>query len=426
MDYKEIIHNRFIKPLLNKKTGNIGIELEFPMLNLNKSPIEQNIAINLLHYFLENGFKTEETDTFGNPAFITNQFGDCISFDNSYNNIEFSMNYGHNLNEIKERFYGYFKLAQEFLKSYNYIITGMGTNPYKKHITQSHVNYPVYNMVDEYLHKFSGEGTHNYPDFPAYLSSVQTHLDINTEDLPKTATLFAKIDFLRGMLFSNSPDFELRKSICFRDYLWSNSAFGICKTNTGAVDEEYKSIDDIAKSFYKRHMFNIAENGEYTCFYPIPIDKYFESNNPDNIQYFLSFRHIEITCRGTLEIRSDCTQPLYDAFVPPAFNLGIANNIDKAIQRTNEFFKNKNISNSYMRNCISNGIQLQDFTENQLKAYAVDMVKIADDGLSKRGLGEECIIKSLFNRAESLKCSAHHILENADNIDKVIIEYSKL
>ena len=36
MHYKDIIHDRFIKPLLNKKTGTIGVELEFPMLNTKK------------------------------------------------------------------------------------------------------------------------------------------------------------------------------------------------------------------------------------------------------------------------------------------------------------------------------------------------------------------------------------------------------
>ena len=425
MDYKDIIKNRFITPLLNKKTGTIGTELEFPLINLNKEPVDKVKALSLLNYFLQKGFKTEDTDTEGKPAFITNKYGDCISFDNSYNNIEFSMNYGNNLCEISDRFYGYFKDAQNFLKQYNYIITGMGTNPYKKHITQNHVSYPVYNMVDEYLHKFQNENTHNYPDFPAYLSSVQTHLDINTEDLPKTASLFAKIDFLRGLLFSNSPDFDFSKTLCYRDYLWSKSAFGICKTNTGAVDEEYKTLDDIAESFYKRHMFNNIRNGKYTCFYPLNIKEYFENNDEKDIEQFLSFRHIEITCRGTLEIRSDCTQPLEDAFAPPAFNLGIAHNIDKAILKTEELLNNKNLKNSYLRKCVSEGTGIKEFTVEQLSDYAHDMIKISEEGLLTRGFGEEKMIQCLYKIAEKLECPAQYTLKNIGKIDKVIEEYAK-
>lgn len=426
MSYKEIIENRFIKPLLHKKTGTIGTELEFPLLNLNKEPVDKVKALSLLDYFLKRGFKTEDTDTEGNPAFITNDYGDCISFDNSYNNIEFSMNYGKNLKEIKERFYGYFNDAQKFLKQYNYIITGMGTNPYKKYITQNHVSYPVYNMVDEYLHKFQNENTHQYPDFPAYLSSVQTHLDINPDDLPKTATLFAKTDFLRGMLFSNSPDFDFGSTVCFRDFLWSKSAFGICGTNTGAVDEEYKTLENIAESFYGRHMFNCIKDGRYQSFYPIKITEYLKSNPPEDIKQFLSFRHIEVTCRGTLEIRSDCTQPVCDAFAPPAFNLGIAHNIDKAISKTEALFKDKNLKNSYLRKCVSEGLGIKEFTKEQLSEYAHDMIKISEEGLVKRGFGEESLIQCLYNRAKNLECPAHYTLKNADKIDSVIEKYSEL
>jgi len=425
MHYKDIINDRFIKPLLNKKTGTIGVELEFPMLNTKKEPVDKTVALSLLNMFLKKGFKIEDTDTEGNPAFITNEYGDCVSFDNSYNNIEFSMNYADNLIAIKERFYNYFDLAQNYLKEHGYIITGMGTNPYKKHIEQSHVSYPVYNMVDEYLHKFQSENTHQYPDFPAYLSSVQTHLDIDVKDLPKAATLFAKIDFLRGLLFSNSPDFEFGKTLCYRDRLWAKSAFGICGTNTGAVDEEYKNLEDIAESFYKRHMFNCIRDGEYQSFYPVKITEYFKDNPPEDIKQFLSFRHIEITCRGTLEIRSDCTQPLADAFAPPAFNLGIAHNLENAIKTTEEFFKGKFLANSYLRRCVSEGLGIKEFSKEELCDYATKMVNIASEGLAKRGLGEEALVKGLFKRAETLKCPAMYTLENINNIDVIIKKYAE-
>lgn len=426
MKCEKIIYNRFIKPLLGKTTGNIGTELEFPLLNLAKKSVEKETALGLLEFFLNNGFQTEETDANGCPAFITDKNGDCISFDNSYNNIEFSMNYGDNLLEICERFYSLLSAAQSFLKPKNYTITGMGTNPYKKYINQSHVSYPVYNMVDEYLHKFDCKKTHNYPDFPAYLSSVQTHLDINADDLPKTASLFAKTDFLRGLLFSNSPDFEQNGTLCFRDFLWHKSAFGLCAKNTGAVDEEYKTLNDIQNSFYERSMFNCIKDGKYITFSPVLLKDYFEVHSEKDIEQFLSFRHIEITCRGTLEIRSDCSQPLSHAFLPPAFNLGISANIESAVKRTEKFFCNKPpVKNSYLRSIAVNGGGFEHFTVAELKSYASDMAEIAYDGLLSRRLGEEKLIEPIFDRAQTLSCPAKHILANKDNIDKVIKEYSE-
>ena len=208
--------------------------------------------------------------------------------------------------------------------------------------------------------------------------------------------------------------------------MWAKSAFGICKTNTGAVDEEYRTLEDISESFYKRHMFNCIRDGKYQSFYPVKITEYFKDNPPEDIEQFLSFRHIEITCRGTLEIRSDCTQPLYDAFAPPAFNLGIAHNIERAISITNELLKDSNLTNSYLRRCVSEGCGISEISKEQLSEYALCMVHIAEEGLIKRGLGEEVLLKCLYKRAETLKCPEMYTLKNKDTIEDVIKKYSKL
>ena len=145
---------------MNKQKGNVGVELEFPLINMEKKPVSLTVAQNLLDSFLEKGFKAEETTIDGKNAFISNDAGDVLSFDNSYNNFEFSMNYGPSLCDIAERFCRYFTHANSFALKHNHILTGMGTNPYKKYTLQHHVNFPVYNMVDEYLHTFPAK--HNF------------------------------------------------------------------------------------------------------------------------------------------------------------------------------------------------------------------------------------------------------------------------
>ena len=53
------------------------------------------------------------------------------------------------------------------------------------------------------------------------------------------------------------------------------------------------------------------------------------------------------------------------------------------------------------------------------------MIKISEDGLKARNLGEEKIMQVLYKRAEKLECPAHNILKNTDNLEKIIIDYSK-
>jgi glutamate--cysteine ligase len=414
----DIIKNHFLKPFMNKQKGNVGVELEFPLINMEKKPVSLTVAQNLLDSFLEKGFKAEETTIDGKNAFISNDAGDVLSFDNSYNNFEFSMNYGPSLCDIAERFCRYFTHANSFALKHNHILTGMGTNPYKKYTLQHHVNFPVYNMVDEYLHTFPAK--HNFPDFPAYLSSVQTHLDLPLGELPFAATVVARLDFIRAMLFSNSPSWDRGdKTLCYRDYLWEASAFP--DTNTGKVDEEYKTTGDIISSFKKRKMFNCIRNGKYKVFAPVALPEYFNGDNDEDIKYFLSFRNIEITARGTLEVRSDCAQPVSDAFAPSAFSLGILYNLNEANDLLSGLFAGRSVRE--LRNTVIYGGELP-VNNNILSEF----VEIARRGLVLRQKGEEKLLEPLFERAEKKLCPAKSTLlrlNKGENIENIIKDYSQ-
>lgn len=407
MNTRKIIYDTFLKPFETKKVGNIGVELEFPLINKANCDVDTKFARGIFDLFLKDGFKTEIADKNGNPLFIINKFGDCISFDNSYNNFEFSLNYGDNLLEIKERFDVYFKKVNDYFNSNNHTLVGLGTNPNKKYISQNHVGFDTYKMVNEYLSKIPGK--HEMSDFPAYLSSVQTHLDVNLKDLPKAYTLFSKLDFARAILFSNSPDFDDKGYLCYRDYLWENSGFGAGKNITGKIDEEFTNTDDIIEFFCKKSMFNRIRDGKYETFKPVNIVEYFENPKYEaiesDINEYLSFKNVEITRRGTLEIRSDCAQPFFRAFAPPAFNLGILENIDEAIDATEGFFDENNIelSNTELRNIVISGKKLSKICdEDFLSDFLYDLIEIASEGLEKRGKGEEIFLSPLYKNAVTL------------------------
>lgn len=414
----DIVEKRFVKPFKSRVMGNIGVELEFPMVNLDKDKVDKSFVIGLLEFFAEKGFEIKATTGNGAPAFIHNDEGDYLSFDNSYNNFEFAMNYGLDLCDIADRFYSLFRQAQEYLKQGNHILTGMGTHPYKQYISQDHVDFPVYNMVDSFLHTYPAK--HKYPDFPSYLSSVQTHLDVDLDTLPKAATVFARMDFIRGALFSNSLSWDKDKILCYRDFLWEESAF----PNTGKVEEVYVNTDDIIESFLKRKMFNRIRNGEYELFEPVVLKDYFENSKydaiPGDIEQFLSFKNIEITSRGTLEVRSDCAQPLADTFAPPAFSLGILYNLDKAEKAISDIFPE--VSTSHLRNAIITGEEI-DFP----KGFLEKMIEISEEGLIGRGKGEEKYIKPLYSRGKTKTNPAKETLtrlEKGDTIESIILDYS--
>ena len=89
MDIRKIVYDTFLKPFENKRYGNVGVELEFPLINLDKAPVDEKVAKGIFDYFLKRGFRVEIEEN-NHPLFIVNDDGDCLSFDNSYNNFEFA------------------------------------------------------------------------------------------------------------------------------------------------------------------------------------------------------------------------------------------------------------------------------------------------------------------------------------------------
>lgn len=401
----DLVYDAFIKKFENKKIGTVGVELEFPLVNLDGGDVDTFFAKNILVEFKKEGFKNADDEGY----FIENEKGDVLSFDNSYNNFEFSLNYGNNLMDIKKRFDIYFDKVQNYFKKQNHTLLGIGTNPNKKKIKQNHVDFSTYNMVDNFLKTF-GKGT-KYPDFPAYLSSVQTHLDVDLKTLPLAYTYFAKLDFVRAILFSNSPDFDGKKYRCYRDFLWEQSAFSKCKNITGKVDYEFDNVSDIVNFILSKDMFNKKRDGKYEIFEPVNLKEYFENEKygalKSDIEEYLSFKTVEVTRRGTLEVRGDCTQPFDSLFAPCAFNLGIISNLDEAIGAVDDFFFENEItlSNTELRNIVVNGEKYDKICdEDFLSAFIYDLVEIAEEGLIKRGIGEEELLSPLYKRAATLKC----------------------
>lgn len=393
---REIIYNRFIKPFAGKKSCNVGVELEFPLINNNGGDVDTRFVASIMDFIGEKGFSCVLYGTGGEKLFMENAAGDCLSFDNSYNNFEFSMMYGDNLCDIKRRFDSYYEMVQEYLAQENHTLADRGTNPNYANISVNHTPFATYNMVQEYLHKFPG--THGYNDFPAFMSSVQTHLDISEEQIPGAYTLFCRMDFVRALLFGNSPDFEGRGWRIFRDYLWEQSGFGNCPEITGSIDRSFESIDDVIDFYLEKGMFNRIRGGRYEVFAPVPVKEYFGDSSygakEEDIECYLSFRNVELTCRGTLEVRSDCAQRKGRFFMPPAFNLGILNNMKKAEAALDSFFVNCGIdkTNSQLRALAARCREEEIAPRYMLDELCAQLLDIARESLVNRGKGEEALL----------------------------------
>ncbi len=105
-------------------------------------------AAAIMDWLGEKGWRCVLHGTGGEKLFMENEAGDCLSFDNSYNNFEFSLNYSDNLGELENRFSSYLSEVLAYFRKGGMELVGRGTNPNKKRISLHHVPFSTYDMVD--------------------------------------------------------------------------------------------------------------------------------------------------------------------------------------------------------------------------------------------------------------------------------------
>ena len=132
---REKLYEKFIKPTKQKKDY-IGIEVEVPIINLNKTAVDFDIVHKITDKFQNefNDFAPNGIDYDGNTFSLKNNTNsDIVCYDCSYNNIEFAMGREKDLFTIHDRFKTYYSFVKESFEEHNYTLTGMGINPYRKY-----------------------------------------------------------------------------------------------------------------------------------------------------------------------------------------------------------------------------------------------------------------------------------------------------
>ena len=135
------LYDEFIKPT-NQVKNYIGIEIEIPIINLNKNAVDFDVVHKITSKFQKQygEFKEDGIDYEGNVFALKNPgTDDIVCYDCSYNNIEFAMGKEKELFSINERFCDYYSFVKESFEEYNHTLTGMGINPYRKY----NINEPI-------------------------------------------------------------------------------------------------------------------------------------------------------------------------------------------------------------------------------------------------------------------------------------------
>ena len=414
----ELLKKRYLKNIKENPDLFIGIELEFPIVNLEGKATDGEVVKDLFRYLpLVLGFTIEKVDDFGNPIQLLDPVSqDTILFEVAYTTIEFAFGKAESIREVEERFNFYMATIQNKLGEANHAIVGCGIHPNWDKNENSPVAYPRYQMLMDYLNlsrNVTESDLHHFPEYGAFICGSQVQMDVSKSNYLRVINAFTQIEAAKAYLFANSEfsgaDWDTKIS---RDIFWEESMHGIYPENVGVNARLFKDEDDFFDYLDHSAIFTAERDGQTYYFYPIQARGYLATSeiqayalNGDEILIYpqekdfethRSYQYQDLTTRGTVEFRSVCTQPLDRTFASAAFHLGLLVNLDKleAYLETAPFFEAFGRNYKFLRRQFSKK-KLTDEEETAIIEFSKDLLLLAEEGLEMRNKQEITYLQPL-------------------------------
>lgn len=423
---KELLKQRYYLPIKEQPGLFVGIELEYPVVNLSGNATDVSLTKQLLIYLIDNFcFKADKFDFDNNPIqLIDKASGDMILFEVSYNTIEFAFAKASRIAEVEERLDTYLSMIQPYLRNHNHELQGWGVNPNWAKNDNSPVKSPRYEMLMDFLELSKAKNNpffHNYPEYGSFICGSQVQLDVSKISYLRVLNAFNQIEGPKAVLFANSEfwgsDWDLAIS---RDVFWENSMHGVFEENAGIFPRVFKNEDDYFSYLSETAIFTAKRAEETYYFEPIRAKDYLNKSaiqawsihgkevsikpSEDDFKTHRSYQFQDLTTRGTIEFRSVCTQPFSATFAPAAFHLGLLVNLERLenILKESPFFEAFDFDYPRIRRLFSK----KDISDTDLKLIfplTEALLVCAEDGLKSRGFGEEIYLAPLKEKLKALK-----------------------
>ena len=423
---KELLKQRYYEPIKEQPELFVGIELEYPVVNLSGNATDVSLTKRLLAYLLDNfDFQADKYDSDNNPIqLIDKDSGDMILFEVSYNTIEFAFAKAERISEVEERLDTYLGIIQPYLQNDNHELQGWGVNPNWAKNDNRPVKSPRYEMLMDFLGLSKAKNNpffHDYPEYGSFICGSQVQLDVSKTSYLRVLNAFNQIEGPKAVLLANSDfwgsDWDLALS---RDVFWENSMHGVFKENAGVFPKVFKSEDDYFSYLSETAIFTAKRGDETYYFEPIRAKDYLSTPSvkarsihgevvtiepsEEDFKTHRSYQFQDLTTRGTVEFRSVCTQPFSATFAPAAFHLGLLVNLEtlESILKDTSLFEV--FDYDYLR--ISFFVSKKEISKDDFKLIlplTEALLTCAEDGLKNRGFGEEVYLAPLQERLAALK-----------------------
>ena len=153
--------------------------------------------------------------------------------------------------------------------------------------------------------------------------------------------------------------------------------------------------------------------------------------SPDagDVAWLRPFKFEDLTQRGTVEFRSVCEQPVRDAFTPAVFHAGLAEEVPALAEllASDTSLYGHGYGAAELRAIMSRREWPSFVDRGALAAQLNRILDLAEEGLHRRGFGEEPLLEPLRRRADALSNPALeqlNRLERGETIEQIAADYA--
>ncbi len=446
----------FFAPLRRPRTRRVGVELELPIWNQTPGAATDFDAVHAATEEFLSRFNFPDTafDDMGALYRARDaKTGDELSFDCSFNTLEISFGPDENLTAVHRRFRAYYAALQEAFERRGHALTGMGINPRWRENRPEPIGNGRYRMLLHHLKSYSKYGGaprfHDHPDFGLFSCASQTQIDVDEETVIPVINTFNLLEPFKAVLFANSPFGERGELLCGRDRLWSQSLHGLNPHNCGMYGVTVRSLADVMGYLESTSIYCVERGERYVNFAPVPLRDYLQLGNvvgeywdaaakthrkclisplPSDVAWLRPFKFEDLTQRGTVEFRSVCEQPVREAFAPAAFHAGLAERVAKLsdLLAGDTILYGHGYGAMELRSLMIQSDWPSFIDRQALSVQLHRILDVAEEGLARRGFGEEPLLAPLRRRADTLTSPAReHLarLARGEPIESIAIDY---
>ena len=176
---------------------------------------------------------------------------------------------------------------------------------------------------------------------------------------------------------------------------------------------DYFASDEVEGEYYR--------NGKY--------HKLIINPRTDDLDYLRSFKHEDLTYRGTVEFRSVCCQPIKDAMSVAAFHTGLKKRLHEltALLEADSVLYGHGYNASELRHLFIKKELPSFVNEDEVYELAERILALAENGLTDRGFGEEKYLTPLYERVHKRENPASYMLKRLSEgteIEDLVREYA--